>query len=80
MNLSFSLVSYSVKQVRDQQQGFWGRVCVCVCVSSVTKSCLTLCNPREHSPPGSSVHEISQASILEWVAISFSRGSSQPRD
>ena len=32
------------------------------------------------SPPGSSVHEISQARILEWVAISFSRGSSQPRD
>ena len=31
-----------------------------------------------HSPPGSSVHEISQARILEWVAISFSRGSSQP--
>ena len=32
----------------------------------------------DHSPPGSSVHEISQARILEWVAISFSRGSSQP--
>ena len=32
------------------------------------------------SPPGSSVHEIFQARILEWVAISFSRGSSQPRD
>ena len=34
----------------------------------------------DHSPPGSSVHEIFQARILEWVAISFSRGSSQPRD
>ena len=38
------------------------------------------CDPMDFSPPGSSVHEISQARILEWVAISFSRGSSQPRD
>ena len=37
-------------------------------------------NPMDCSPPGSSVHGISQARILEWVAISFSRGSSQPRD
>ena len=44
------------------------------------QSCLTLCNPMDHSPPGSSVHGISQARILEWVAISFSRESSQPRD
>ena len=36
--------------------------------------------PDGLSPPGSSVHEILQAGILEWVAISFSRGSSQPRD
>ena len=34
----------------------------------------------ETSPPGSSVHGIFQARVLEWVAISFSRGSSQPRD
>ena len=40
----------------------------------------TLCNPMDYSPPGSSVHEISQARILVWVAISFSRGSSWPRD
>ena len=39
-----------------------------------------LCYPMEYSPPGSSVHGIFQARILEWVAISFSRGSSQPRD
>ena len=38
------------------------------------------CDPMDCSPPGSSVHEIFQARILEWVAISFSRGSSQPRD
>ena len=36
--------------------------------------------PKDCSPPGSSVHEILQARILEWVAISFSRGSSRPRD
>ena len=45
----------------------------------VIQLCPTLCNPMDCSPPGSSVHEIFQASILEWVAISF-RGSSQPRD
>ena len=40
----------------------------------------TLCQPMDCSPPGSSVHGIFQARILEWVAISFSRRSSQPRD
>ena len=42
--------------------------------------CPTLCNPMDCSPPGSSVHGILQARELEWAAISFSRGSSQPRD
>ena len=42
--------------------------------------CLILCDPMDCSPPGSSVHGISQARILEWVAISSSMGSSQPRD
>ena len=51
-------------------------LCVCVCA----QSCLTLCNPMDYSPPGSSVHGIFQARILEWVAISFSRRSSLPRD
>ena len=46
----------------------------------VAKSSLTLCNPMDYSPLGSSVHGISQARMLEWVAISFPRGSSQPRD
>ena len=46
----------------------------------VAKSCLTLCDLMDCSPPGSSVHGIFQARILEWCAISFSRGSSQPRD
>ena len=46
----------------------------------VAQSCPTLCDPIECSLPGSSVHGILQARILEWVAILFSRGSSQPRD
>ena len=48
--------------------------------SEVAQSCLTLCDPVDCSPPGSSVHGILQATILEWVAISFFRGSSLPRD
>ena len=52
------------------------RVCVCL----VAQSCLTLCNPMDCSPSGSTVHGISQARILEWVAIPFSRGSSPPGD
>ena len=44
------------------------------------KSCSTLCNPMDCSPPGSSVHGIFQARILEWVASAFSRGSSGPSD
>ena len=48
--------------------------------SEVAQSCLTLCEPVDCSLPGSSIHGILQARILEWVAISFSRGSSPPRD
>ena len=65
--------------------GLWGLyellimpdLCVCVWI---TQLCLTLCDTMNCSPPGSSVHGILQARILEWVAISFSRGSSRPRD
>ena len=52
----------------------------CACVRSFTKSCPTLCDPVDCSPPGSSVHGIFQTRILEWVAISFFRGFSQSRD
>ena len=46
-----------------------------------TRSLTRLCNPMDHSPPGgSSVHGTLQARILEWVATSYSRGSSRPRD
>ena len=46
----------------------------------VAHLCLTLCNPTDCSMLDSSVHGILQAKILEWVAVSFSRGSSRPRD
>ena len=59
-------------------------VCVCalslMCMRSVAQSCLTLGDPMDCSTPGSSVHGIYQARILEWVAMPSSRGSSQPRD
>ena len=48
--------------------------------SEVAQSCPTLCDPMDCSLPGYSVHGIFQAIVLEWIAISFSKGSSQPRD
>ena len=54
---------------------------LCVCVhAKLLQSYLTLCNLMDCSLPGFSVHGVLQARILEWVAISSSRGSSQPRD
>ena len=50
----------------------WVDLSQCICA----KSCLTLCNPLDRSPPGSSVHGIFQTRILEWVAMPSSRGSS----
>ena len=55
------------------------RGCVCV-FTKLLQSCPTLCDPVDCSPPGSSVHGISQAGILERVAIPFSKGSSWSRD
>ena len=48
--------------------------------SEVAQLCLTLCNPMDCSLPGSPVHRIFQAIVLEWIAISFSSRSSRPRD
>ena len=48
--------------------------------SEVAQLCPTLCDPMDCSLPGISVHGVFQARVLEWVAIAFSRGSSQPRD
>ena len=53
--------------------------CCPTCVQLIQSS-LTLCSLMDHSPPGSSVHGIFPARILEWVVMSSSRGSSQPRD
>ena len=50
---------------------------ICACVLGSLQSCSVLWDPKDCSPPGSSVHGILQARILEWVAISSSRGSSQ---
>ena len=46
----------------------------------IAQLCLTLCNPIDFSPPGSSVHRVLQARILEWAAMPFSRWSSRPRN
>ena len=51
-----------------------------ICACPVAQSCPALCDPMDCSPPGSSIHVILQARILQGVAISFSRGSSRPRD
>ena len=56
----------------------WGRGNMHAC--SGTQSCPTLCESMDYSLPSSSVHGITLARILEWVAIPFSMGSSQPRD
>ena len=58
----------------------WLSYTFCCCCCLVAQSCPILCNPTDCSPPGSSVHGILQARILEWVTIPFSRGSSWLRD
>ena len=60
----------------------WSLTLYCyVCLSAKSlQFCPTVCNPMSYSPPGSSVHGILQIRILEWVVISFLRGSSRPRD
>ena len=54
------------------------QLCAGLCL--IAQSCPTLCDPMDWSPPGSSIHGILQARILEWAAYPFSRGSSQPRN
>ena len=65
------------QQVEEWYIGYDG---VCGGGGLVTQSCRTLCNPMDCSSTGSSVPGILQTRILEWVAIPFSRGSSQPKD
>ena len=69
---------YNIVLVSVVQQNDWA-----MHVSAVWSVCqprLILCDSMDYSPPGSSVHGISQARILEWAAIFSSRGSSRPRD
>ena len=68
-----SCICRQVLYLRSQ----WESQIVKSVLCSVTQSCPTLCEPMDCSPPGSSVHGIFWARILEWVAIPFSRGSSQ---
>ena len=65
---------------RDPLTGALWTLRACVCACSVTQSCPTLCDPMDYSLPGSSVHGILQARILQWFTIASSRGSSRPRD
>ena len=75
--LKFLRQFYLVNNIENQ----WSRlVATCLIFVLVNQSCPTLRDSIDYSPPGSSVHGILQARILEWVAISFSRGSSWPRD
>ena len=72
----FWQINWIFKRIKNAQYNVWN-MCARVLI---TQLCLTLCNPMDGSPPGSSVHEIFQAGILEWVAMPSSRGSSWPRD
>ena len=87
-SLQYSGLENSVDRIVQEVAKSWTRLSdflssLCdtnCCCCLVAKSCPTLCNPMDYSLPGSSVHGISQARILEWVAVSYSKGSSQSRD
>ena len=70
-----SLILFSMKEFVIKKRTKTKRI-----VSEVAQSCPTLCDPMDCSLLGSSVHGIFQAIVLEWIAISFSSGSSWPRD
>ena len=72
----------SIPEVRFTLCCFWHKHkdITRVCMLRSLQSCPILCDPMDCSSPGSSVHEILQARILEWVVVPSFRGSSQPRD
>ena len=72
-------VTQSLHPERNQGSPFSIHVYICKHSKSL-QLCPTLCHPMDCSPPGSSVHGILQARLLEWVALLFSRGASRPRD
>ena len=78
--VSFFFWSFSFTHFRKLSQLFGCLICSAAAAAKSLQSCPTLCDPIDSSPPGSSVPRILQARTLEWVAISFCRGSSQPRD
>ena len=72
--------TWNYAEVHHQMIAFSKFLILLYCCCFVTKSCLSLCNPMDCSPPGSCVHGMFQARILEQMATSYSRRSSQPRD
>ena len=68
-----------INRMRGIQEGETLYIHFLLCVKLI-QSCPTFCNPMDYSLPGSSVHGILQARVLEWVAMPSSRGSSWPRD
>ena len=79
--LGLQFFTYKIRDEDKTSNSKTPQVCVCVGAGGVclyAQLCLTLCDPMVCSPPGYSVHGILQARILEWVAISSSRVSSQP--
>ena len=67
------LILYKLRMKKQIRMPFIGSLCL---RAKLLQSCLTLCDATDCSPPGSSVHVILQARVLEWVAMPFSRGSS----
>ena len=79
----FGMISRSIENCQDSTERIYVYDCMYLTCESevlVIQSSPNICDPMDGSPSGFSVHGILQVRILEWVAISFSRGSSRPRD
>ena len=74
------MIFLNLYKTRNKEKFFNTTQCIFLKSEVKSQSCPTFYDSVDCSPPGSSVHGILQAWILEWVAISFSRGSSQTRD
>ena len=73
--------THRIRQEKERKSLYQSIVCVLIqLILGEFLSHVQLCDPMDYSPSGSSIHGISQARILEWVAKPFSRESSQPRD
>ena len=79
ISIPFMAVWFTHTVIAEETTGFLQQNSICqFCVCA--QSCPTVSDPLDCSPPGFSVHGIFQARIIEWVAISYSRGSSRPRN